>query len=161
MDIRKITSLIFLGLITCNAENLAGKVISINDGDTLSVLTKDNTQYKIRLNHIDAPESKQAFGNKSKENLKSYIYQKNVVVEYKDKDKYQRVLGTIYYQNKDINLQQVKDGYAWVYKKYSKKLSYHKAEDEARDKNKGLWSDKNPIEPWEFRKNKNKIKYDN
>ncbi|MCT7467062.1 thermonuclease family protein [Aliarcobacter cryaerophilus] len=140
---------------------LKGKIIHISDGDTAHLLTDKKEKIKIRLSDIDAPENKQAFGNKSKENLKSYIYQKNVVVEYKDKDKYQRVLGTIYYQNKDINLQQVKDGYAWVYKKYSKKLSYHKAEDEARDKNKGLWSDKNPIEPWEFRKNKNKIKYDN
>ncbi|MCT7523305.1 thermonuclease family protein [Aliarcobacter cryaerophilus] len=140
---------------------LKGKIIHISDGDTAHLLTDKKEKIKIRLSDIDAPENKQAFGNKSKENLKSYIYQKNVVVEYKDKDKYQRVLGTIYYQNKDINLQQVKDGYAWVYKKYSKKLSYNKAEDEARDKNKGLWSDKNPIEPWEFRKNKNKIKYDN
>ena len=133
---------------------LKGKIIHISDGDTAHLLTDKKEKIKIRLSDIDAPENKQAFGNKSKENLKSYIYQKNVVVEYKDKDKYQRVLGTIYYQNKDINLQQVKDGYAWVYKKYSKKLSYHKAEDEARDKNKGLWSDKNPIEPWEFRNNK-------
>ena len=82
MDIRKITSLIFLGLITCNAENLAGKVISINDGDTLSVLTKDNTQYKIRLNHIDAPESKQSFGSKSKQNLSNYVFGKNIIVDY-------------------------------------------------------------------------------
>ena len=136
---------------------LKGKIIHISDGDTAHLLTDKKEKIKIRLSDIDAPENKQAFGNKSKENLKSYIYQKNVVVEYKDKDKYQRVLGTIYYQNKDINLQQVKDGYAWVYKKYSKKLSYHKAEDEARDKNKGLWSDKNPIEPWKFRKNKKNL----
>jgi endonuclease YncB( thermonuclease family) len=106
---------------------------------------------------IDAPESKQAFGNKSKENLKKYIYQKNVVVEYKNKDKYKRVLGTIYYQNRDINLQQVKDGYAWVYKKYSKNPNYFKAEKEAKSKKLGLWSDKNPIEPWEFRKNKKNL----
>ena len=81
-------------------------------------------------------------------------YQKNVVVEYKNKDKYKRVLGTIYYQNRDINLQQVKDGYAWVYKKYSKNPNYFKTEKEAKSKKLGLWSDKNPIEPWEFRNNK-------
>lgn len=109
MDIRKITSLIFLGLITCNAENLAGKVISINDGDTLSVLTKDNTQYKIRLNHIDAPESKQSFGSKSKQNLSNYVFGKNIIVDYKNKDRYGRILGTIIYQGNNINLMQVKD----------------------------------------------------
>ncbi len=132
---------------------LKGKIIHISDGDTVHLLTDKKEKIKIRLNDIDAPENKQAFGNKSKENLKKYIYQKNVVVEYKNKDKYKRALGTIYYKNEDINLQQVKDGYAWVYKKYSKNPIYFKAEQEARINKIGLWSDKNPIEPWEFRKN--------
>ena len=111
-------------------------------------------QYRIRLNDIDAPESKQAFGNKSKENLKNYIYQKDVVIDYESTDRYGRILGTIYYQNKDINLQQVKDGYAWVYKQYSNKQNYIKAEREARSSKKGLWRDNNPAEPWEYRKQK-------
>ncbi len=133
---------------------LKGKIIHVSDGDTVHLLTDKKEKIKIRLNDIDAPESKQAFGNKSKENLKKYIYQKDVIVEYKKKDQYKRVLGTIYYQNKDINLQQVKDGYAWVYKKYSKNPIYFKAEQEARSNKIGLWNDKNPIEPWVFRKNK-------
>lgn len=154
MDIRKITSLIFLGLMTCNAENLAGKVISINDGDTLSVLTKDNTQYKIRLNHIDAPESKQSFGSKSKQNLSNYVFGKNIIVDYKNKDRYGRILGTIIYQGNNINLMQVKDGFAWHYKQYSNAKEYILAEQEARKLKKGLWTENNPIEPWVFRKEK-------
>ena len=133
---------------------LRGKIIHISDGDTVHLLTSKNEKIKIRLNDIDAPEAKQAFGNKSKENIKKFIYQKDVIVEYKKKDQYKRVLGTIYYQNRDINLQQVKDGYAWVYKKYSKNPIYFKAEQEARSNKIGLWNDKNPIEPWVFRKNK-------
>lgn len=109
-----LTILLFIGL-NSYAAMLSGKVIHISDGDTVHLLTPDKVTHKIRLNDIDAPESKQAFGNKSKENLKKYIYQKNVVVEYKNKDRYGRILGTIYLNNKDINLQQVKDGYAWVY----------------------------------------------
>ena len=90
---------IFLLLISNNllSLELKGKIIHISDGDTVHLLTDNKEKIKIRLNDIDAPESKQAFGNKSKENLKNYIYQKNVVVEYKNKDKYKRVLGTIYY----------------------------------------------------------------
>ncbi len=103
---------------------------------------------------FDAPEKKQAFGNKSKDNLAKYIAGKTVTVEYQKKDKYKRVLGTIYYNNTDINLQQVKDGYAWVYKKYSNNQTYYKAEKLARDKRVGLWIDKNPLEPWEFRRKK-------
>ena len=147
---------IFLLLISNNllSLELKGKIIHISDGDTVHLLTSKNEKIKIRLNDIDAPEAKQAFGNKSKENIKKFIYQKDVIVEYKKKDQYKRVLGTIYYQNRDINLQQVKDGYAWVYKKYSKNPTYFKAEQEARSKKIGLWSDRNPIEPWVFRKNK-------
>lgn len=131
---------------------LIGKVVKVSDGDTITILTKDNTQYKIRLNDIDAPEKKQAFGNKSKDNLAKYIAGKTVTVQYQKEDKYKRILGTIYYNNSDINLQQVKDGYAWVYKKYSKNQDYYNAEKVARENKKGLWIDKNPIDPWEFRK---------
>ena len=133
---------------------LIGKVVKVSDGDTVTILTSDKTQHKIRLNDIDAPEKKQAFGNKSKDNLAKYIAGKTVKVQYQKKDKYKRILGTIYYNNTDINLQQVKDGYAWVYKKYSNNQTYYKAEKLARDKRVGLWVDKNPISPWEFRKKK-------
>ena len=118
---------------------LIGKVVKVSDGDTVTILTSDKTQHKIRLNDIDAPEKKQAFGNKSKDNLAKYIAGKTVTVQYQKKDKYKRILGTIYYNNTDINLQQVKDGYAWVYKKYSNNQTYYKAERTARDKRVGLW----------------------
>lgn len=149
--IRTILVLIVLSSYLFSLE-LIGKVVKVSDGDTITVLTSDKTQYKIRLNDIDAPEKKQAFGNKSKDNLAKYIAGKTVKVEYKTKDKYKRILGTIYYNNIDINLKQVKDGFAWVYKKYSKNQDYYNAEKLARENKKGLWIDKNPIAPWEFRK---------
>lgn len=134
------------------SNELTGKVIHISDGDTVHILTHEKEKYKIRLNDIDAPENKQDFGNKSKENLKKYIYNKNVSVIYNNKDKYGRILGTIYLNNQDINLQQIKDGFAWVYRKYSKNHFYYKAEKEAQNTKKGLWQDKNPIAPWIYRK---------
>ena len=139
---RKYLQIVLFILILCSNANsleLIGKVIKVSDGDTVTILTEDKTQQKIRLNDIDAPEKKQAFGNKSKDNLAKYIAGKTVTVEYQKKDKYKRVLGTIYYNNTDINLQQVKDGYAWVYKKYSNNQTYYKAERTARDKRIGLW----------------------
>lgn len=126
--------------------------MKVSDGDTVIILTDDKVQHKIRLNDIDAPEKKQAFGNKSKDNLAKYIAGKTVTVQYQKKDKYKRILGTIYLDKLDINLQQVKDGFAWVYKKYSKNQDYYNAEKVSRENKKGLWIDKNPIAPWEFRK---------
>ena len=151
--IKPLLALIILSSYLFSLE-LIGKVVKVSDGDTVTILTSDKTQHKIRLNDIDAPEKKQAFGNKAKDNLAKYIAGKTVTVEYQKKDKYKRVLGTIYYNNTDINLQQVKDGYAWVYKKYSNNQTYYKAEKLARDKRVGLWADKKPLEPWEFRKKK-------
>ncbi|WP_323595821.1 thermonuclease family protein [Aliarcobacter butzleri] len=156
MFIKKISTLIFIGLLSyLQADVLKGKVIGISDGDTIKILTQDDKQYKIRLNDIDAPEKSQAFGNKSKENLSNYIFGKYVTVEYKNIDRYQRILGTVYYQGEDINIQQVKDGFAWVYKQYSNKIEYYKAELESKVNKRGLWIDNNPIEPWNYRK-KNK-----
>ncbi|MFY9085391.1 thermonuclease family protein [Aliarcobacter cryaerophilus] len=154
---RKYLQIVLFILIFCSYANsleLIGKVVKVTDGDTVTILSADKTQHKIRLNDIDAPEKKQAFGNKSKDNLAKYIAGKTVTVKYQKKDKYKRILGTIYYNNRDINLQQVKDGYAWVYKKYSNNQNYYKAEKLAKDKRIGLWADKNPLEPWEFRKKK-------
>ena len=151
--IKPLLALIILSSYLFSLE-LIGKVVKVSDGDTVTILTSDKTQHKIRLNDIDAPEKKQAFGNKSKDNLAKYIAGKTVTVQYQKKDKYKRVLGTIYYNNTDINLQQVKDGYAWVYKKYSKNQDYYNAEKVSRENKKGLWIDKNPIAPWEFRKKK-------
>ena len=154
---RKCLQIVFLILLFCSYANsleLVGKVIKVSDGDTITLLTDDKVSHKIRLNDIDAPEKKQAFGNKSRDNLASYIAGEIVTVKYKSKDRYGRVLGTIYFDNLDINLQQVKNGYAWVYKQYSKNQTYYQEEQKARDLKKGLWIEKEPIAPWEFRQQK-------
>jgi len=54
-------------LISCaqtQATELTGRVVSVHDGDTITVLDADKKQHKIRLAGIDAPEIKQAFGTK-------------------------------------------------------------------------------------------------
>ena len=154
---RKCLQIVFYILLLCtyaNSLELIGKVIKVSDGDTITLLTDDKVSHKVRLNDIDAPEKKQPFGSKSRDNLESYIAGEIVTVRYKSKDRYGRVLGTIYFDNLDINLQQVKNGYAWVYKQYSKNQTYYKEEQKARDLKKGLWIEKEPIAPWEFRKQK-------
>jgi endonuclease YncB( thermonuclease family) len=131
----------------------AGKVVKVTDGDTIHVLL-DKETHKIRLLHIDAPESKQAFGTKAKQALSEKIFGKEVKVVWKERDRYKRVLGDIYLGDRWINLEMVQDGLAWHYKQYSKDAKMSAAEIEARDAKKGLWSDPNPIPPWEYRKKK-------
>ena len=110
------------------------------------------------LNGIDAPEKKQAFGAKSKARLGELVAGKDVMVEWKEKDTYGRTLGKVTQNGVDVNLQMVKEGLAWYYRKYSKSAELSRAEAEAKAGKKGLWADPNPVPPWDFRKLEKKKK---
>ena len=130
---------------------IRGRVVKVADGDTITVLDASNTQHKIRFYGIDAPEKSQAFGQKSKQQLSNYVFGKDVIVKWKFKDKYGRVLGTVFVGGKDINLQMVRDGYAHHYKRFDNNPVYAAAEADARQMRRGLWSDPNPISPEDYR----------
>ena len=158
---------IAIGLtIACSMQahaDFSGKVVSISDGDTITVLDGRNQQHRIRLNQIDAPESSQAFGQKSRQNI-SYIHNQNVDVVEDSRDRYGRVLGTVYLmQNGEaptlkfrnsVNYKQVNDGYAWVYRQYMKDPTLLIDENNARANKRGLWADPHPDAPWDYRKSK-------
>ncbi|MFM8930271.1 MAG: thermonuclease family protein, partial [Gemmataceae bacterium] len=99
------------------------------------------------------PESKQSFGTDSKSEL---VAGKDVVVDWKEKDKYGRIVGQVHQGSLDVNLQMVKEGLAWHYKKYSQSADLSRAEAEAKAGKKGLWADPNPVPPWEFRRTEKK-----
>ena len=109
------------------------------------------TQHKIRLYGIDAPEKSQAFGQKSKQHLSSLVFGKDVCVKYKSRDKYGRILGTVYINGLDVNLEMIRVGLAWHYKRFDSTPAYAAAESEARQNRRGLWSDSNPTPPEQFR----------
>lgn len=140
------------------SQTLTGRVVRIADGDTVTVLDATNTQHRIRLQGIDAPESHQAFGTQSKKSLSDMIFDKDVTVIYDKTDQYGRLVGKILLNGKDVDLEQVKAGMAWHYKEYEREQSpedrdlYARAEDEARSARRGLWVDANPTEPGEFRR---------
>lgn len=138
---------------------LTGQVVKITDGDTFVLLDKNRNQIKIRLDGIDAPEKNQAYGNKAKQYLSSMIWGVPVKVNVTKKDRYGRSIGKVSTaQIKDVNLEMIKAGYAWHYKEYNQDKSYASAETNARKKRLGLWQDKNPVYPQNFRKKKKKNK---
>jgi endonuclease YncB( thermonuclease family)/methylphosphotriester-DNA--protein-cysteine methyltransferase len=136
---------------------IEGKVVRVSDGDTITVLDADNKQHKIRFQGIDAPESKQDFGQASKENLSKMVFGKQVTVTWSKVDKYRRTVGKVFLDGKDVNIEQIKAGMAWHYKKYADeqppedRITYAKAEEEARAAKLGLWQDPNPTPPGEWR----------
>ncbi len=142
--------LVFFPIV--NAEPYIAKVIGIKDGDTIAVL-HEGKEETIRLNGIDCPEKKQAFGSKAKQFTSELVFGKIVTVEPVTKDRYGRVVANVFVEGKNVNYEIVKNGFAWWYRKYAPDdTELEKVEEEARKKKRGLWQDENPIPPWEFRK---------
>jgi len=127
-------------------------VVGVHDGDTITGLDDSRTQYKIRLDAIDAPELGQPFGQASKKALSEKVFGKDVVVIPKTKDKYGRTVGHILIDGRDVNLLMLEEGMAWHYTHYDHNARLSRAEDEARATKKGLWADGDPVPPWEWRK---------
>ena len=138
------------------AEEFRATVVAVFDGDTIRVLDAQKVQHKIRLDAIDAPESKQPYGTQAKKYLSSLVFGKNVRIVYKEKDRYDRILGTVFVDGKNINLMVVEAGYAWHYVYFAKnKLEYAEAEARAKKARRGLWAGtETPVPPWDYRKAK-------
>ena len=141
-----------------NAGSLAGHVVGIADGDTLTLLYATNTQHKIRLSGIDSPEKGQPFGQTCKKSLSDLAYDRVVAVASNKLDRFGRVIGKVLVNGQDVNLEQVRRGCGWHYKKYQNeqilddRLSYNAAEELARASRIGLWIDSEPMPPWDWRK---------
>ena len=132
---------------------LAGPVVAVLDGDTIDVLI-DRQPVRVRLAQIDAPEKRQAFGTRARQALASMVFQQSVKVIDTGRDRYGRVLGTVFVSGKNINAAMVEQGMAWVYRQYAKDQALFALEEDARKHGRGLWVDANPIPPWEYRRPK-------
>lgn len=165
--------LILLTATTAFPATLSGRVVGVHDGDTVTVLDAARQQHRIRLAAIDAPELKQAFGTRSRQNLAGLVFGKDVAIEWEKHDRYKRIVGKVLVDESsadcafrdcrkslDAGLAQVRDGFAWHYKQYEREQSpedrgrYATAERDARAKKAGLWVDPQPVPPWEWRRPK-------
>jgi endonuclease YncB( thermonuclease family) len=141
--------------VLAHGETINGRVVGISDGDTLTILDVNNTQFKIRLAAIDAPEKSQPFGQRGKQKLSEICYGKNTSVRVVSTDRYGRSVGDVDCAGINANEAMIQSGLAWVYRKYDKGHAYlYALEDDARNARRGLWTDSNPIAPWEWRKAK-------
>lgn len=134
------------------SNTFTGKVVAITDGDTLKVM-REGKEVTIRLNGIDAPESSQAFGQRAKQMCSEYCFGKTVTVIINDTDRYGRLVADIQLPDGLIlNRELVRHGMAWHYKQYSNDITLATLEEAARNNRYGLWADKAPVAPWEYRK---------
>lgn len=151
---KKMSFLILLFVAGClQQEASSGKVVSIADGDTFTLLTSGNNQIRIRLHGIDCPEKGQDFGTAARQQLSSLIFGKQVRIEKKDTDRYGRTIAIVYTNGgQSVNEQMLQAGLAWHYRQYDKNPDWERLEKEARRNRRGLWSQRDPTPPWLFRK---------
>lgn len=156
-DKQKVAVVIPSEEVADNISLIQGTVIVVYDGDTIGVQSMDGKIYAVRLQGIDAPEGRQNYGEKSQEALADLIFDKSVIVIIDKKDLYDRYIGNVYYEGQDVGLLQIKAGMAWYFRKYSddqtaeNRKKYAQTEADARSARTGLWEDKEPTPPWEFR----------
>ncbi|SED98152.1 thermonuclease family protein [Pseudomonas anguilliseptica] len=147
-------ALLLLACCSAIAAPVTCKVVAISDGDTLTCLTAERTQIKVRLAEIDTPEKAQPYGQKSKAALSALVFGKQVTLATQAKDRYGRIVARVSAGGQDANREMVRLGAAWVYRQYSKDKSLLAVEAEAQASRRGLWAlpQADIVPPWEWRK---------
>ena len=140
------------------AKVFRGDVTRIADGDTISVLLEDDTNIKVRLAGIDTPELDQPYGLEARDQLVQLVLGQPITCVCTKKDRYERWVCRVSFEDIDVNWMLVRDGFAWWYRYYQKeqpeedRMRYEDAEMKAKDERIGLWSDESPVPPWEWRR---------
>ncbi len=156
------------------ADTFQCKVTEVIDGNTFRCLTKANGRVNVRLYQINAPELDQLYGQQAKQALFDMIYEQNVQIKITNTGRSKS--GIVFtappdncyakfffwgeknlvctFASKEINLEMIKQGYAWYDPFAQTNREYQQAEWEARETKRGLWLDKNSIAPWARKKGK-------
>ena len=147
------------------AAELFGKVVGVADGDTITIIDTSYRQHRIRLSGIDAPERRQAYGERAKRHLSALVGEKRVRVWWDKRDRYGRIVGRVFWtvcdragcRFEDAGLEQIRAGMAWHYTRYAReqapaeRAAYAAVEQQARKSRLGLWREPEPVPPWDFR----------
>ena len=136
------------------AAELRGRVVAIADGDTLTLLTPEKRQMKVRLAEIDTPERRQPYGTRARQALADMAFRKEARVVVVDTDRYGRTVGRVWVGETDVNAALVRQGAAWVYRQYAHDPVLPVLEQAARDGRRGLWAlpEAERVPPWEWRR---------
>lgn len=131
--------------------DFVGRVVGVSDGDTIEVMRAGKAA-RVRLDGVDCPEARQPYGTRAKQFTSELAFGKTVAVQIRNIDQYGRIVGEVVLPDgRSLNRELVRNGYAWWYRRYSKDPVLQQLEEEARRERRGLWRDRKPIPPWEFR----------
>ncbi len=144
-----------LNTVQAEVFNCPCRVVEVIAGDTVYIENHETSSRKIWLAGIDAPQLKQLYGEQSRKHLSDLVLNEYVMLETIQPDRYGRITARLLKDRQDINLQQIRDGYAWYYRQDdgltdSQKITYEKAQQRAQSETLGLWESE-AIPPWDFR----------
>lgn len=132
-----------------------GLATNVTDGDTFTLHYGNDEDERVRLHGIDTPERDQPYGPAAGAELARLIEGREVRVEIVERDNYGRLVGRVWIDDRDINLAMIEGGHAWWYEYYAQdRLDLELAEEAARRAQRGLWAQRNPVPPWEWRRNR-------
>lgn len=142
---------------------MAGTVVYVEDGDTLTMLDSSKIRHVIRLTDMDAPESPkrnhgkpgQPFSRASGKSLSALAKGKNASAHCYEADRYNRLVCRVVVDGVDVSLEQIKLGYGWANsanKRYVRDSRAYLYEAEAKADRRGLWAAPHPIPPWIWRR---------
>lgn len=144
--------------VAAQAERLSGRVVGIQDGDTLTLLDSNRREQRVRLAGIDAPEARQRYGQAARRALSTEAFGKEVTANCPKTDKYGRKVCVVTVGGRDVGLALLEAGAAWHFKAFAQeqsawdRLRYSRAEEDARRRRAGLWEDPEALPPWEWRR---------
>jgi len=161
MIMKRVMALLTVILITtsfCEKEGETqqndGELIHVTDGDTFDCMY-NGEKVTIRLYGVDAPESDQPYGDEAENWLRDQIGDEIVDIEKVEEGYYGRTIAIVGFNGKNINGALVKNGLAWVSDRYCDREAlcdrWRDYQQQARDGDVGLWSQQNPVPPWEWR----------
>lgn len=134
-----------------------GKVVRVENGDTITVQANGQRLYLVKLQAIDAPDIGQPHYEDSQNSLSKLIRGKDVRVVVHATGPSGVMIGTVYRKGRDVGLSLLERGLAWHYKRFpyqqaaASRKTYSDAQNIASAAGLGIWADASPIPPWVFR----------
>jgi endonuclease YncB( thermonuclease family) len=145
-------------VFSASAWTVVGEVIRVSDGDTVTLLDREQRPHKIRLAGIDAPERGQAWGKAAGRALRLALLRRTASADCDTVDRYGREVCRLKLDQQDVCLAMLNAGLAWHYVAYirdqprDEAQRYAAAERDARQARRGLWAERDPTPPWEWRR---------
>jgi endonuclease YncB( thermonuclease family) len=132
--------LLLLAACPAAAADITGRVFAVDSGDTIKLAVPNGGSVTVRLSDIGAPQGSAFYAPSSRQFLENMVLDKKVRVETSGVQSAGRIVGHVYRELLDVNLELVQVGAAWFCMEYTNDTSYMPYQSEAIRQQRGLWS---------------------